>query len=124
MEKPLTVLVVDDSATMRAMIRRAVTLSGVAIAAIHEAGDGAAALAQLESHPCDVIFTDINMPGMNGVDLLRAIAARGWTHLIRIVVSTDGSLVRRKEMSALGVQLMVDKPFAPEAIRDVLTIAR
>ena len=122
--KALTVLIVDDSAVMRAMIRRAVVLSGAEVEDIHDAPNGAAALTMLETHAVDVVFTDINMPVMNGVDLLRAIVARGWTHLTRIVVSTDGSAVRREEVSTLGVTLMVEKPFAPEAIRDALCVSR
>ena len=123
MDKSVNVLIVDDSAVMRAVIRRAVLLSGASVDAIHEAPDGITALALLETHPIDVVFTDINMPVMNGVQLLREIVARGWTHLIRIVVSTDSSVVRRDQVAELGVNLMVEKPFAPEAIRDALTVS-
>jgi two-component system chemotaxis response regulator CheY len=121
--KPINILIVDDSAVMRAVIRRAVALSGAAVEAVHDAPDGASALHVLEAHAIDVVFTDINMPGMNGVELLREIVARGWTHLTRIVVSTDSSGTRRDEVAALGVSLMVEKPFAPEAIRDVLAVS-
>jgi two-component system chemotaxis response regulator CheY len=124
MEKAINVLIVDDSAVIRAMIRRAVALSGAPVGDIHDAADGASGLAALEAHAIDVVFTDINMPGMNGVEMLREIAARGWTHLTRIVVSTDGSGTRREEVAALGVRLMVEKPFAPEAIRDALCVSR
>ena len=123
MDKSLNLLIVDDSAVMRAVIKRAVLLSGASVDAIHEAPDGITALAFLETHPIDVVFTDINMPVMNGVQLLREIIARGWTHLIRIVVSTDSSKVRRAEVEELGVNLMVEKPFSPEAIRDALTVS-
>jgi two-component system chemotaxis response regulator CheY len=121
--KPLKLLIVDDSAVMRAMIRRAVLLSGAAVETIHDAPNGAAALTMLETYPIDVVFTDINMPVMNGVQLLQEIAARGWSHLVRVVISTDGSLARRDEVAGLGVQLVVEKPFAPEAIRNALNIS-
>jgi two-component system chemotaxis response regulator CheY len=124
MEKALNILIVDDSAVIRAMIRRAVALSGASVGAIHDAADGHSGLAALEAHAIDVVFTDINMPGMNGVEMLREIEARGWTHLTRIVVSTDSSGTRRQEVAALGVRLMVEKPFAPEAIRDALTVSQ
>jgi two-component system chemotaxis response regulator CheY len=124
MEKALNILIVDDSAVMRAVIRRAIDLSGAPVANVYHVPHGAAAIAVLEAHAVDVLFTDINMPVMNGVELLREIEARGWTHLTRIVVSTDGSETRREEVSALGVRLMVEKPFAPEAIRDALSVSQ
>lgn len=124
MDKSLNILIVDDSVVMRAVITRAVRLSGANVDTIYDAKDGATALAMLEQHASiDVVFTDINMPVMNGVQLLREIRRRGWTHLIRIVVSTDSSKVRRAEVEELGVNLMVEKPFSPEAIRDALEVS-
>jgi two-component system chemotaxis response regulator CheY len=117
----LNILVVDDSTMMRAMIKRAIQMSGVEIGEIYEAPDGQAALAVLESRKVDALFTDINMPIMSGTELLRVVAARGWTHIVRVIVSTDGSAARREEVRDLDVRLYVDKPFAPEVIRDVLS---
>jgi len=117
--KPVEVLIVDDSAMMRAIIRRAVVLSGVDCL-VHEAANGQEALAVLESAPIDTVFTDINMPVMTGPELLRAMAGRDWDHIQRIIVSTDGSGARREEVRDLKVRMYVEKPFAPEMIRDVL----
>lgn len=119
MSKPVNVLIVDDSAMMRAIIRRAVVLSGVE-GLVHEAANGREALAVLEAAPIDAVFTDINMPVMNGPELLRAMAGRDWDHIHRIIVSTDGSEARREEVRDLKVRMYVEKPFAPEMIRDVL----
>ena len=119
-DKTLNVLVVDDSAVMRAVVKRAIKASGVAIANIHEAPDGAQAIGVLEANSIDVVFTDINMPVMTGIELLQAIMDRGWDHLTRIVVSTEGSTARRDELGRLGVRATVEKPFVPEAIRDAL----
>lgn len=117
-----TILVVDDSAMMRAVIKRAIKLTGVEIAAIHEAADGREALAVLEAVPIDAVFTDLNMPVMTGTELLREMTAHAaWSHIIRVIVSTDGSAARREEVRDLDVRLYIDKPFAPEVIRDVLT---
>ena len=121
MSQPLNILVVDDSTMMRAMIKRAILMSGVDIGEIYEAPDGQAALTLLETHAVDALFTDINMPIMSGTELLRVVAARGWTHIVRVIVSTDGSAARREEVRDLDVRLYVDKPFAPEVIRDVLS---
>jgi len=117
---PFNILIVDDSAMMRAMIKRAVKLSGVEVGTIHEAANGQEALGVLEAHAIAALFTDINMPVMTGTELLRQMAARGWTHIVRVIVSTDGSEARREEVRDLDVRMYVEKPFAPEAIRDVL----
>ena len=118
--KPVNVLIVDDSAMMRAIIRRAVQLTGVDVGAVHEAANGKEALQILEAAPIDTVFTDINMPVMNGPELLRAMAVPQWDHIYRVIVSTDGSDARRDEVRGLNVGRYVEKPFAPEAIRDVL----
>jgi two-component system chemotaxis response regulator CheY len=119
--KPLRLLVVDDSAMMRKVICRAAMLTGLPIASIHEAGNGRQALEILATADIDAVITDLNMPEMNGIELLRAIAARpGHDRLVRIVISTDGSDARRAEAQGLDVRLYLEKPFRPEAIRDVL----
>jgi len=119
--RPLTLLVVDDSAMMRRMIRRVATLSGAHVARILEASNGREALAILESEHVDALFTDVNMPVMTGPDLLREIERRSsWPDLVRIIISTDGSAARREEVNGLDVRLYLEKPFSPEIMRDVL----
>jgi two-component system, chemotaxis family, chemotaxis protein CheY len=117
----LTVLIVDDSAMMRAMIKRVAVLTEVPIAQVLEAGNGIEALQQLESHAVDVLFTDINMPLMTGTELLREVDKRQeWKHIVRVIVSTDGSQARREEMASLHAHAYLEKPFRPEVMRDVL----
>lgn len=119
--RPLNILIVDDSATMRAMLKRVTGLSGVSVGEIFEACNGRDAIAVLEREHVDALFTDINMPVMTGIEMLRLIAndAR-WSRLLRVIISTDGSSARRAEADALSVRLYVEKPFRPEVIRDVL----
>jgi two-component system chemotaxis response regulator CheY len=115
----LTMLVVDDSVMMRALIRRAIVVAGVP-GDVLEAANGREALDVLERRPIDVLFTDINMPVMDGAALLAEIAARDmWRPLLRVVISTDGSEARREELAALADHY-VEKPFKPEVVRDVL----
>jgi two-component system chemotaxis response regulator CheY len=117
----LTLLIVDDSATMRMMVKRAVTLSGVALAGILEAGNGLEALDVLRRSRVDAVFTDINMPVMNGVELLRQMEAnKAWDHVLRVIISTDASDVRRQQVSTLHVCHYLQKPVRPEAVSDVL----
>jgi two-component system chemotaxis response regulator CheY len=117
----LTLLVVDDSAMMRAMIKRVAQLTDVPIAAVLEASNGIEALRLLEAHAVDVIFTDINMPEMTGTELLREVVKHPeWNHIVRVIVSTDGSQARREEVASLNAHAYVEKPFRPEVMRDVL----
>ena len=120
----MRILIVDDSSMMRAMIKRVVKLTNVPVEEILEAGDGAQALSLLESHDVQLLLTDINMPVMNGADLLRKVAAGDrWRRLTRVVISTDGSTARREEAAELSVRCYLKKPFSPEVLRDVLTDA-
>ena len=120
--KPLNILIVDDSATMRALLHRVVGLADLPIGTIYQAPNGLEALKILETHSVQAVFTDLNMPVMNGMQLLREMAKRdSWKDLLRIIISTDGSKLRREEARELNVNLYVEKPFRPEVVRDVLS---
>jgi len=120
-ERRLNLLVVDDSAMMRAMIKRAAALSKVPLGTIYEASNGEEALRLLDIAPIDAIFTDINMPVMTGIELLKAIDRDDrWKRLLRVIISTDGSTAHRNEAGDLSAYRYVEKPFKPEDIRDVL----
>ena len=115
---PFRVLIVDDSPSMRAFIRRVIGLSGLEVSGYVEARDGEDALQVLDREWVDVILTDINMPRMNGEELLRRLAESGLTKSVPvIIVSTDASKVRIDHMMALGARGYLPKPFLPEALR-------
>jgi two-component system chemotaxis response regulator CheY len=118
--KALNILIVDDSAVMRRMVRRVVELSDVAIGDVHEASNGREALDVLGRHAIDALFTDLNMPEMSGTELLRAVNERPVRPPVRVVISTDGSDARRREAEALDVTRYLEKPLRPELMRDVL----
>lgn len=115
------VLIVDDSTVMRGFIRRIMLLSGLEASAFLEAGDGNEALNVLRREWVDVVLTDINMPGMDGEELLRSL---GTDELLKsvpvVVVSTDGTETRIGRMLALGARGYVKKPFLPETLREEL----
>jgi two-component system chemotaxis response regulator CheY len=118
----LNILVVDDSAMMRTMIKRAAALTGLPIGTIFEAGNGEQALEILNTERVDALFTDINMPVMTGIELLERIAGgTRWQDMVRVIISTDGSEARRGQADALHVRFYVEKPFRPEVMRDVLS---
>jgi len=120
--RPLNILIVDDSATMRMVIRRVVDLTEVPIGTIYEANNGLEAITILETCTVHAVFTDINMPVMNGHQLLLEIAQREkWNDILRIVISTDGSRLRQAEVKELNVNLYIQKPFRPEVVRNALS---
>jgi len=115
------ILIVDDSPAMRSFIRRVIQLCDFGTCEFLEAGNGVEALATIDLHAPDVVLTDINMPVMNGEELLRIMAARvtGSKPPV-IVVSTDSTHTRVSNMLQLGATSYLKKPFTPEAMRQVL----
>jgi two-component system chemotaxis response regulator CheY len=117
----LKILIVDDSETVRAVLCKALRLAELPIDACHEAGDGEQALALLEKEQVDLIFTDINMPVMNGLELIQRLSADGVLRSIPvIVVTTEASQQRVDYMKRSGVAAYVRKPFYPEQLRDIV----
>ncbi len=117
----MRILIVDDSAMMRAMIKRVIKLADVQVEDILEATNGAEGLELLKRHDVQLLLTDINMPVMNGAEMLREISLNDrWRNLSRVIISTDGSTVRREEAEELDVRCYLEKPFSPEVLRDVL----
>ncbi len=114
----MTILVVDDSAAMRSVVKRVIQLSGAAVAEILEAEHAAAALELVGRRTMDLILTDINMPGMAGDEFLRALRQLpAALALPVIVISSDASSERVAQMRALGAAGYLKKPFSPEALR-------
>ena len=114
----LSVMIVDDSPVMRNFIRRVLTLSGLPVGEVIEASDGRAALQAFEEHPVDLVLSDINMPGMNGEELLREMERDDdLSRVPVIVVSTDSSSHRVQMMLGYGARGYIQKPFHPETLR-------
>jgi two-component system chemotaxis response regulator CheY len=119
----INMLVVDDSAIMRVMLIRTLRMSDLPLDRVYEAGNGVEALEQLAAHQIDVALIDINMPVMNGEQLISAMQADPKLAGVQaIVVSAAGSKRCVEALEARGVRF-VHKPFAPEEIRrTVLTV--
>ncbi|UCG17277.1 MAG: response regulator [Phycisphaerales bacterium] len=118
---PSNVLIVDDSATIRQMVKRTLHIAGLDVGAVFEASNGVEALAQLNDHEVACLVVDINMPTMNGIQLLTRIKKNARLKDIPIVItSTEGSRKRITQMEDLGAFEYLRKPFRPEQLRDVL----
>ena len=115
------VLIVEDSPTMRQLISFALKrLRGIRIV---EAGDGVDALKKMSAEQFDLIFTDINMPIMDGLKLVSLIRSNERYRTIPIVViTTEGAQEDRQRALALGADDYITKPIQPNKILDVAKV--
>ena len=115
------ILVVDDSKTVRRMIAKALEVAGIPLNQVHQAENGREALAVLEEEWIDLVLTDINMPEMDGMELVRAMSEDPTLQGIPVVViSTEGSQERIDELKQRGIRGYLRKPFTPESIKDLV----
>ncbi len=113
----LNVLVVDDSSVMRSIVIRTLRLSGLELNEIYQAENGRQGLEELGKHWIDLAFVDINMPVMNGIEMIDAVRqTTGLSDLPIIVVSTESSDTRIEMLKQKGVGF-VHKPFSAETLR-------
>lgn len=116
-----SILVVDDSMPMRAVIKKMVRAAGFAVNEFIDARNGAEALSILEGRQVDLVLTDYNMPDMDGLELLRKIKADADTRAIPVVMITaEGSGRRLAQFIDAGALTYIQKPFTAERIRDTL----
>lgn len=115
------ILLVDDSATVRRVLRKALDLVEVPVSGILEATNGQEALDILDKEWVDIVFADINMPVMDGEQMILKMNESGLLQDIPVVIiSSEGSETRIQKLKDLGVRGFVRKPFRPEMIRDVI----
>ena len=128
------ILVVDDSGTMRKIMIRSVKQAGFEDCEFLEAADGVAALEVLSKETADLILMDINMPKMDGIQLVRAVRNQlhsetvsvGDIYLAKrvpnaipiVMVTTEGSLEKVQEAIAAGANDFLKKPFTPEQLAE------
>ncbi len=115
------ILIVDDSRSMRRVIRKVLDLSGFQIGECLEAGNGQEALDALENHWIDLVLSDIHMPVMDGFGFIRAVrSSSSWTDLPIIFITTESNEDLLREVMELGAKGYIRKPFQPEEIRSLL----
>jgi two-component system chemotaxis response regulator CheY len=116
-----TILIVDDSQTIRAMLERSLAMTGLPIDTVIQAENGRRALETLALMWVDIVFTDIHMPEMDGISLVTAMQeSPEFKDIPIIIVSTEGSAARVAELKQKGIKGYLRKPFTPEKIRDVI----
>jgi two-component system chemotaxis response regulator CheY len=114
----LNVLVVDDSSVMRAMIIKTIRMSGLELGDVYQAANGREGLDAARDNWVDLVIVDINMPVMNGEEMIDQMKTDPETASIpTIVISTEGSATRIERLQQKGVTF-IHKPFTPEIIKD------
>ena len=119
---PATILVVDDSRTMRAMVKAALVAGDYQVV---EAPDAREALRALDDTPVDLVITDVNMPEIDGLTLVRRLRARPRERTTPILVlTTEASEVLQAQGREAGATGWLVKPFQPaqllQTVRQVL----
>jgi two-component system chemotaxis response regulator CheY len=118
----LNVLVVDDSAAIRKILVRVLAQTDLPIGQIYEAGDGMEALKKLESNSVGLVLADINMPNMDGLQLLNRLQASAqWKDVPVIMITTEGNPAKVLEAVQLGARGYVRKPFTVEQIKEKIS---
>ena len=116
------VLIVDDSAAIRKILQRMLGQSGFALGKVLEAGDGLEALEKIKAQPVDLVLSDINMPNMDGIQLLHELkTSANHKHVPVIMITTEGSEAKVMEAVQLGASGYVRKPFTADQIKEKLS---
>ncbi|WP_395344287.1 chemotaxis response regulator CheY [Ningiella sp. W23] len=119
MDKNMKILVVDDFSTMRRIIKN--LLKDLGFTNVQEADDGNTALPMLNQGDFDFVVTDWNMPGMQGIDLLRAIRADDkLKHLPVLMVTAEAKKEQIVAAAQAGVNGYVVKPFTAATLKEKL----
>ncbi len=118
----LDILIVDDSAAIRKILQRVLRQAEIPVGEIFEAGDGNEAIEKLKTEPnIGLILSDVNMPNMNGMELLGHLKSNdSWKNLPVVMVSTEGSQAKVLEAVQLGAAGYVRKPFNTDQIKEKL----
>jgi len=117
-----TLMIVDDSATMRKIIMRTVRMADLKFDRTEEAGNGAEALEKLSASPVDIVLCDVNMPEMGGPEMVKKVREMDSCKDTKIVmVSTESSQELIDSVIADGANGFINKPFTPEKFREILS---
>ncbi len=117
------VLVVDDSATMRKIVVKSLRDAGFGEFEVTEAADGASALGALRGSEFALVLSDINMPGMDGLSLVRSARSDSTIspELPIVLITTEGGLEKVEEALAAGATDYLRKPFTSEQLQGKIT---
>jgi two-component system, chemotaxis family, chemotaxis protein CheY len=114
----IRVLIVDDSSTIRRIISRCLDRAELGVTEVLEAGDGCEALEVMARQTVDVVLTDINMPNMDGLQLLGEIRkSTEWRTIPVLVITSESGSEAVREAILNGAAGYIKKPFTPLQLR-------
>jgi len=117
----MNVLIVDDSSLTRKAIMRIIDMLDLDTEHILEAGDGAEALGILGQNRVDLVLADLNMPVMDGIEMIYHMRGSDDTrHIPVVIVSTESSQTRLEKLLSDNVKDYLHKPFKPEDFKKVI----
>jgi two-component system chemotaxis response regulator CheY len=115
----ITALIVDDSSVMRKIVERSLRQAGISLTHVHEAGNGAEALAILVDNRVELILCDINMPVMDGLEFVKQLATVPNAKGVPVVmITTEGSEAHVVQALSLGARGYIRKPFTPDQVKE------
>ena len=113
------ILIVDDSSSVRTVARMALREKGYEVV---EAGNGQEALKVLQSDRCHLVISDVNMPVMDGITLLKEIKANpNYKFTPVIMLTTEAGEDKKQEGRAAGAKAWITKPFQPQLLVDAVS---
>ncbi len=116
------ILVVDDSAIIRSVLKKTIAMSGLDVGDVFEGSNGLEALEVLSKEWIDIVFADLNMPEMSGMELVAKMSEDNLLVSIPVViVSSERNESKIEELKRRGIRAFIKKPFRPENFRDVVT---
>ena len=116
------ILIVDDSALARAMIKRTIKLTELPAGDLYEADNGQSGLELLATHSVDLVLADLHMPKMGGVEMTTRIMANEQTCAIPVVIiSAEPDHGQIDKLKHSGIKGYLAKPFTPEDLCHLLT---
>ncbi len=117
----MNILIVDDSALTRKAIRHTLDMIGLDVEHIYEAGNGSDAICVIEDEPIDLVLADLNMPVMDGFEMIYHMRGNEATRDIPvIIVSTESSVTGIEKLLSDGVKDYLHNPFKPEQFKEVI----
>ncbi len=112
------ILVVDDAVSMRGLVSITLKKSGYDVI---EASDGKDALSKLKGTQVNLIITDLNMPNMDGISLIKSVKAMpGYKFVPIVMLTTESQESKKREGQMAGAKAWIVKPFKPDSLLTVV----
>jgi len=120
-QRPINILVVEDSDAVRAVLAMSLKIGKVPVGRLYQATQGLEALSILRSESIDLVFTDIHMPEMDGIELMEKMSSdRKFRDIPVVVISYKESPSNNERLARTNFQAYLPKPFTPDNVAKVI----